>query len=309
MNAAAGEKVALLFGGTSPEREVSLQSAAGVAAALQELGITPLRVDPAVQQDWLAHLLTHKVQRVFNILHGGSGENGEVRGALNCAGIACTGSDVLGSAMAMNKDITKAVWRSAGIPTAEWRVVSDAAQAARIVEELPPPWFVKPVCGGSSTASTAATDLAQLQAAVETANAEGSGALVERHIRGGEYTLSILDGKPLPLIRIVPAQPFYDYHAKYISDETQFLCPCGLPAAQERALAQQAMRAFEVLQCSHWGRVDFILDESGAPFFLEVNTVPGMTSHSLVPLAAKQAGLDYAQVVARILHSAGGGDD
>ena len=303
MNAHSFGKVALLYGGASPEREVSLQSAEGIQAAMAELGITPLLVDPAEQRDWLQVLVREKVARVFNILHGGGGENGEVRGALNCAGIPCTGSDVLGSAIAMNKDIAKKIWRVAGIPSADWRVAQTAADAEKIAGELPPPWFVKPVAGGSSTASAAAMDLAELKSAIGIAAAEGSGAMVERLVRGGEYTLSILDGAPLPMIKIVPATAFYDYHAKYISDETQFLCPCGLPQAQERALADVCLLAFRSLHCAHWGRVDFILDESGAPFFLEVNTVPGMTSHSLVPLAARKAGISYAQVVARILNA------
>lgn len=304
---ADGIKTALLMGGVSPEREVSLISGGGVLAALKDAGISPLVLDPAEEPHWLGTLIENKVERVFNILHGGSGENGEVRGALNSAGIACTGSDVLGSALAMNKHITKLIWRALGIPTADWRVASGAQDAPSIAASLPPPWFVKPVAGGSSTHTAVARDEAALAAAISSAETEHCGVMVERLIEGGEYTLSVLDNRPLPIIKIVPAQPFYDYHAKYLSDETQFFCPADLPPEREQALAQLGMSAFAALQCMHWGRVDFMIDKSGEVFFLEVNTVPGMTSHSLVPLAAKTAGLDYGEAVLHILESAAAG--
>lgn len=297
-------RTALLQGGDSPEREVSLTSGQGVQAALEALEIPLLVLDPAEQRGWLNWLLECEVQRVFNILHGGSGENGEIRGALNSVGIACTGSDVLGSALAMNKHVTKQLWRAAGIPTADWQLAQSGADAAAIAAALPPPWFVKPAAGGSSTNSTPVQTAAELPAAIDAAASEKQGVLVERLITGEEYTLSIVGNRVLPLIKIVPAQTFYDYHAKYLAEDTGFHCPCGLPARQEEALAALALRAFKVLYCAHWGRVDFILDPQGNPYFLEVNTVPGMTSHSLVPLAAAQAGMDYQAAVAAILQSA-----
>ncbi|MCH9757563.1 MAG: D-alanine--D-alanine ligase [Proteobacteria bacterium] len=297
-------KTALLLGGDSPEREVSLQSAVGVENALRALGVPLLLLDPGKQRDWLSVLMKNNIKRVFNILHGGGGENGEIRGALNSAGIACTGSDVLGSALAMNKHVSKQIWRTVGIPTADWRYADLPQDAATIAAELPPPWFVKPAAGGSSTHTHVVHDAKELPAAIESAASEQLGVLVEQLLIGTDYTLSIVDNQPLPLIKIVPTQPFYDYHAKYVAEDTQFSCPCGLPKAQEEKLATLGLAAFQALHCAHWGRVDMMLDASGAPFFLEVNTIPGMTSHSLVPMAAKQAGLDFTQTVARILQSA-----
>ena len=297
--------VALLLGGNSPEREVSLMSGAGVAEALQRCGVAFMSVDPATERNWLNVLAQNNIRQVLNILHGGGGENGEVYGALASVGIACSGSDVLGSALAMNKHISKQLWRAIGIPTADWRLAQTAADAEAIAADLPPPWFVKPVSGGSSTHSAMVQSAAELPAAINHAAAEAGGALVEALITDAdEYTLSIVDNRPLPLIKIVPAHSFYDYHAKYESDETGFFCPCGLGAAQEAALAEQGMTAFRALQCAHWGRVDFMLRANGEPMFLEVNTVPGMTSHSLVPCAAKQAGLSYDDVVLAVLKSA-----
>lgn len=300
--------IALLFGGTSPEREVSLMSGAGVKAALERCGIAFIALDPAEEPSWLNVLQEKNIKQVLNILHGGGGENGEIYGALASVGIACSGSGVLGSALSMNKHVSKQIWQTVGIPTADWRRAHSAADAEKIAASLPPPWFVKPVSGGSSTHSAVVRTAAELPAAINYVAAEGDDALVEALITGGdEYTLSIVDNRPLPLIKIVASQPFYDYHAKYVSDETSFFCPCGLAAAQEAALAEQGMAAFRALQCAHWGRVDFMLDKTGAPLFLEVNTVPGMTSHSLVPCAAKQAGLSYDDVVLSVLKSAGAG--
>lgn len=302
--AAAAERVGVLLGGESPEREVSLASGEGVVRALRNLGLTPVAVDPAANSDWLAVLAGAEVRRVFNILHGGTGENGEVRGALACARMACTGSGVLGSALAMNKAMTKRIWRAAGIPTADWRVAAAPREAAAVAAALPPPWFVKPVCGGSSTHAGAARDEAALAAAIAVANREGGGALVEALVTGEEYTMGVVGEAALPLVRIAPAAPFYDYHAKYVARDTGFFCPCGLDAAREEALAALAMRAYQALGCAGWGRVDFLLTAEGAPMFLEVNTVPGMTSHSLLPLAGRAAGWEYDEVVRRILATA-----
>lgn len=297
-------KTALLVGGCSPEREVSLMSGKQVAAALRRLGEAPLIVDPATDRRWLNTLLSKKVGRVFNILHGGGGEDGSIRGALDCAGIASTGSGVLGSALAMNKHISKQIWRFIGVPTPDWRLAQSAAAADTIAAELGLPLFVKPVSGGSSQHSGVAASLTGLKKAIRQAKTATAPALVEKMITGAEYTLSVVDDKPLPLIRITAQAGFFDYHAKYIDDGTGYLCPCDLPAKVEKKIARLGMQAFQALHCKHWGRVDLILDDTGAPQFLEANTVPGMTSHSLVPMAAAAAGMDFDALVGRILAAA-----
>lgn len=300
---------ALLFGGISPEREVSLVSGAAVKAALTRLGRKPLCVDPYEDGDWLNTLCENRVTRVFNILHGGGGEDGSVRAALSSVGIACTGSGVVGSVLAMNKHEAKQVWRRAGVPTPAWCLAgkaqdTPAAEAARILDELSVPLFVKPACGGSSTRTHVARDAESLAAAIADAALEGRGVLVEEMIEGGEYTLSIVKDEPLPMIRIDADGGYYDYDAKYVSEATNLVCPCGLPKDDEKRFADTAMRAFQALHCRDWGRVDFLLGADGEPRFLEVNTVPGMTSHSLVPLAAKTAGMDFDALVGCILDGA-----
>lgn len=294
-------KTVLLMGGDSPEREVSLMSGGMVFLAMQRMGIEVEAFDP--QKQPLAEIMNLGAERAFNILHGGAGENGEVQGALKMLGMPCTGSGVLASALAMDKHRAKLVWKAAGIPTPRWRSVKNGAECGGIVEELGLPLFVKPSCGGSSTHAGAVEKAARLPDAVEAAASEGFPALVEQFADGEEYTASILDDASLPLIRIEPAGGVYDYRAKYIAEDTRFFCPCGLPAAEESRLQLTAMEAFLVLGCRRWGRVDFILTKDG-PMFLEVNTVPGMTSHSLVPHAAQAAGVDYDSLVRRIWESA-----
>ena len=304
-------KTALLMGGVSEEREVSLMSGRQVLESLKRLGVEPLVVDPHSDKAWMTTLVSESVRRVFNILHGGAGENGEIRGALNCLGIACTGSEVAGSAIAMDKRLSKAIWQGQGIPTPPWRCLGDGEDVTDLVAAMPPPWFVKPACGGSSTHSAAVSEAAELPAAIARAATETGSALVEQYIVGDEYTLSILGDRALPLIGIRPQSGFYDYEAKYIADDTQFLCPCDLPAERESELAALGHRAFLALGCSGWGRVDFILDGDGRPFLLEANTVPGMTGHSLVPTAAAAVGIDFDNLVGQILETAGqpGGSD
>lgn len=294
-------KTALLMGGVSPEREVSLVSGGMVFLALRRLGVDAEAFDPGKRP--LVEIRELGAARAFNILHGGAGENGEVRGALNMLGIPCTGSGVLASALAMDKHRTKLVWQGAGIPTPPWRLVKNGAECGDAAGELGLPLFVKPSCGGSSTHASVVQTAAQLPDAVDSAAGEGFPALVERFAAGKEYTAAVLDDEPLPLIRIAASGGFYDYHAKYDAEDTEFFCPCGLPAAEEKRLQELAVEAFSLLGCSRWGRVDFILTERG-PEFLEVNTVPGMTSHSLVPYAAAAAGIDYDSLVRRILDSA-----
>lgn len=294
-------KTVLLLGGDSPEREVSFMSGEMVLPALRRIDENTIPFDPS--ETPLLALADMNVSRVFNVLHGGAGENGEVQGALKMLGIPATGSGVLGSALAMDKHRAKLVWRSVGIPTPEWQTASSPEDVQRVIKEMSFPLFVKPSCGGSTTNATIVKEASELATAVATAASEGPPALVEEFIEGREYTASIVSEQPLPLIGIEPASGLYDYYAKYIADDTRFNCPCGLPAEQEKKLQSESMRAFSVLGCRDWGRVDFILTDDG-PMFLEVNTVPGMTSHSLVPAAAKTAGMDYDQLIKVILEAA-----
>ena len=296
-------KTALLLGGDSPEREVSLMSGEQVGAALRRLGADVLEFDPA--QTPLAQLAEAGVARAFNILHGGAGENGEVQGALRMMKIPFTGSGVLASSLAMDKHRAKMIFRSRGIPTPDWYLAQSAADGDEALRRLGLPLFVKPESGGSSTHTGAVLDAKDLPAAIENALLEDGGALVERLITGGEYTASVLNGKALPLIKISAAGGgYYDYHAKYIAEDTRFDCPCGLAPEKEKEFADIAVRCFEALDCHFWGRVDLMMTEQGEPMVLEVNTVPGMTSHSLVPMAAKAAGVDFDELVRQILENA-----
>jgi len=294
--------LALVYGGESAEREVSLRGARAVAPALAANG---LEFD---QYDGPAALLraaaAGEVARVFNLLHGRGGEDGCLQGALALYGIPVTGSGVLASALAMDKLQTKRLWRAIGLPTPEWRVADDAGQAESIAAELASPVFVKPAREGSSVGMSRASDVDALSRAIELALRHDRQALVEEQIDGGEYTASILGDRALPLIRIETPRAFYDYRAKYQADDTRYHCPCGLDAQTESELAALALRAFDALGCRGWGRVDFMLDHAGRPWLLEANTVPGMTDHSLVPMAAARQGLDFNALVGRILQTA-----
>ena len=295
------EKVALLLGGDSPEREVSLMSGAQIRRALENLGVNFAVWDPAKRP--LSGLARAGVTRAFNILHGGAGENGAVPAALAMMGISCTGSGVLGSALAMDKFRAKLVWKGMGIPTPPAALARDLREARAAYRRVGPSVFVKPVDGGSSIDVSPAEKMSQLTDAVAPIFRRGGIALVEQRIRGAEMNLAILEDAPLPLVRVEAAGEFYDYEAKYFSDSTRYFCPCGISAAKERALAKIGAAAFRALDCSGWGRVEFILDSHGAPHFLEVNTVPGMTSHSLVPMAAAQAGVNFDELTRRILEA------
>ncbi len=280
---------------------MSLSGGRMILPALRRAGIDAFAFDPAERP--LCDLPSAGAARAFNILHGGSGENGEVSGALKMLRIPATGSGVLASALAMDKHRAKLLWRAAGVPTPEWRVAAAETDADEIAAALGFPLFVKPSCGGSSTRAGVANSVAELSAAVAAALGEGAQALVEKRIAGREYTAAILDGEVLPLVGIVAAAEFYDYHAKYVAEDTRFFCPCGLSAADETRLQRESLRVFSLLGCRHWGRTDFILGDDG-PMFLEVNTVPGMTSHSLVPMAAKAAGIGYDALVKKIWEGA-----
>lgn len=296
-------RLALICGGDSAERDVSLKSGAAVASALQALRIGFDRYDDV--RDLLEAVRGGRVARVFNVLHGRGGEDGCLQGALALYRIPVTGSGVLASALAMDKVMTKRIWRSAGLPTADWQVASAAGQADEIAERLPGPWFVKPAREGSSVGMSRVERADQLAGAIGRALDHDREALVERLIEGGEYTAAIVDGRVLPLIRIATPRAFYDYQAKYQAADTEYHCPCGLDAALEAELARMAASAFEQLGCRGWGRVDFMLDGDRRPWLLEANTVPGMTDHSLVPMAAAAAGMSFEALVQRILATAG----
>ena len=295
-------KVAVLLGGKSAEREVSLMSGAAVLEALRSRGIDAHGFDTAARP--LEDLLRDGFSRVFIALHGRYGEDGTVQGALELLNIPYTGSGVMASALGMDKWRTKLVWQAVGIPTPRFAMLSAASDFAAVVAELGLPIIVKPSREGSTIGLTKVIQADQLEAAFHLAVKHDAMVLAEQFMSGSELTASILGDTALPLIRIAPASGLYDYHAKYFADDTQYFCPSGLPSAQEQALQTLALRAFQIVGCSGWGRVDIMLDQTGAPHLLEVNTSPGMTSHSLVPMAAKVHGLAFPDLVVRILESA-----
>ncbi|MBY4727891.1 MULTISPECIES: D-alanine--D-alanine ligase [Burkholderia] len=297
-------KVAVLFGGESSEREVSLTSGKLVLQGLRDAGIDAHPFDPAERP--LAALKDEGFVRVFNALHGGYGENGQIQGALDFYGIRYTGSGVLGSALGLDKFRTKLVWQQTGVPTPPFETVLRgddlAARATDIVAKLGLPLFVKPASEGSSVAVLKVKTADALPAALAEAAKHDPIVIVEKSIEGGgEYTACIAGDLDLPVIKIVPAGEFYDYHAKYVADDTQYLIPCGLPADKEAELKRVARRAFDVLGCTDWGRADFMLDADGNAYFLEVNTAPGMTDHSLPPKAARAVGISYSELVVKVL--------
>ncbi|MBS1191483.1 MAG: D-alanine--D-alanine ligase [Rhodocyclaceae bacterium] len=293
-------KVAVLYGGTSAERAVSLNSGARVLAALQGQGIDAHPFDPAERP--LAEL--KGFDRAFIALHGRHGEDGTMQGALELMGIPYTGPGVLASALAMDKFRSKLMWQAAGLAVPEYALLSADSDFADIEEELGLPLFVKPAREGSSIGITKVKSAGGLKAAYLEAAKHDPLVIAERGILGGEYTVAIVGGEALPIIKIEPATDFYDYEAKYNRDDTRYLCPCGLPEAKEQEIRRQALEAFQVLGGRGWGRVDFLMDEEGNHYFLEANTSPGMTDHSLVPMAARVAGIDYPALVRRVLELA-----
>ena len=297
-------KVAVLLGGTSAEREVSLKSGQLVVQGLRAAGVDAHPFDPAERP--LSALKDEGFVRAFNALHGGYGENGQIQGALDFYGIRYTGSGVLGSALGLDKFRTKLVWQQTGVPTPPFETVLRGddyrARATEIAAKLGLPLFVKPASEGSSVAVTKVKRADALPAALEEAAKFDKIVVVEKSIEGGgEYTACIAGDLDLPLIRIIPAGEFYDYHAKYVADDTQYLIPGGLSPEQETRFKALARRAFDVLGCTDWGRADFMVDAAGEPYFLEVNTAPGMTDHSLPPKAARAVGISYEALVVAVL--------
>ncbi len=295
-------KVAVLFGGKSDEREVSLKSGAAVLAALKRKGVDAHALDPAEHP---LHDL-ESFDRAFNALHGRYGEDGTIQGALELMNIPYTGSGVMASSVGMDKWRTKLLWRVLNIKTPDFEVVNAQSDFAAIEQKLGLPLFVKPANEGSSIGITKVKQKGGLEGAWTLASKADPLVIAEKFIGGGEYTVGILeDAKlgltPLPIIRIVPKNEFYDYEAKYLRDDTEYLCPCGLSAEKEAEIQAEALQAFRAVGCRGWGRVDFLMDEAGNHYFLEVNTSPGMTDHSLVPMAAKAAGISFDELVMKIL--------
>ena len=296
-------KVAVLLGGKSAEREISLMSGNGVLKALRSKGVDAHPFDPAERD--LAELKQEKFARCFIALHGRGGEDGTLQGALEAMGIPYTGSGVLGSAIGMDKWRSKMIWLANGLPTPRYRILAAGDDWHAVAQELGLPLIVKPANEGSTLGLTKVTQAAQLPAAYELAARKYHDiALAESFIDGPEYTASILGDVALPLIRIVAPQGNYDYQNKYFTDDTQYLCPCGLPADHEAALKELALKAFRLVGCIGWGRVDLMLDAAGKPWLLEVNTSPGMTGHSLVPMAARAVGISYEDLCLKILEGA-----
>lgn len=297
-------KVAVLLGGPSAEREISLLSGNAVLKALREQGVDAHAFDPSQRSVWA--LRDEGFDRVFIALHGRYGEDGTVQGALEVLGVPYTGSGVMASALAMDKWRTKLVWLASGIPTPRYRVVDASTDWMRVVAELGLPLIVKPAREGSTIGITkvSGVDRDELALAYAEAARHDPLVLVEEFVTGVELTASIVDGEALPLIRIEAPQGNYDYHNKYFSDETRYYCPAGLPAAVEREIRDRALAAFDIVGCSGWGRLDLILTPDGRYQFLEVNTSPGMTGHSLVPMAAKEAGMSFGELCVRILRGA-----
>ncbi len=293
-------RVAVLYGGDSAEREVSLSSGQAVLSALTDAGVEATGIDQSAA--FIPELSSGKFDRVFIILHGRGGEDGQIQGVLESLAIPYTGSDVLGSALCMDKYRCKLLWQSLSIPTPEFALVTSESDLEHAVESIGFPAFVKPVHEGSSIGMSPVDDAQQLHEAWIKASHFDSEVLVERRIEGPEYTVGLLDDEILPIIRLEAARTFYDYEAKYADEtETEYHLPCGLDEESEKHLGQLCQRAFRAAGGSGWGRVDVLCDEAGQAYLIDANTAPGMTPHSLIPMAAQSAGLDFQSLVLRIL--------
>jgi len=292
-------RVGVLYGGTSAEREISLISGSSVIAALQRSGVDLVAIDVAA--DLLQQLPQLSLTRVLIMLHGPGGEDGSLQGALQFLGLPYTGSGVFASALAMDKLHSKQFWQGVGLPTAKFAVLNDSSDWQGTLDALGGVVMVKPSHEGSSLGMTRADSAAELEKAWVEAAAMDSSVIAEQWISGAEYTVAVLNGEVLPPIRLETDHSFYDYNAKYLADDTRYLCPCGLDQDREAELKELALAAFNSLGCSGWGRVDVMCDQAGEFQLLEVNTVPGMTDHSLVPMAAKAAGYSFDELVLKIL--------
>lgn len=303
LNPADFGKVAVMFGGKSAEREVSLRSGNAVLQSLLSVGIDAHRFDPADQS--LTELLKQQFSRVLIMLHGRGGEDGSLQGALQQLNLPYTGSGVLGSALCMDKIRSKQIWQSLGLPTAQYEIAGkssfDAGSCEAIMVRLGNEVMVKPAQEGSSIGMARVNNAQQLETAIQYAFEYDEHVLIEQFIQGAEFTVSLLNGQALPSIRMSTPRFFYDYTAKYQADSTEYFCPSGLSQELEAQLAQLALRAFAALEGKGWGRIDFMQDKAGQFYLLEANTVPGMTEKSLVPMAAKQAGLSFSDLSLAVL--------
>lgn len=292
-------KVAVLMGGQSAEREVSLNSGNAVLTALLARGVDAHKID--VDDNVINELIDGSYDRAFIALHGPGGEDGTIQGALEILGIPYTGSGVMASALAMDKLRTKQIWIANGLPTPSFRVISSSTDLDAVLNDLGLPLIVKPSHEGSSIGISKVSDGKQLQAAWQLASKYDQEVIAESWVSGAEYTVAIVGVKALPLIRLETPHEIYDYDAKYKSNTTQYHCPCGLNEMLEKEFQQLALQAFRVVGACGWGRVDFMLDNNDKPWLIEVNTIPGLTDHSLVPMAAKVAGMDFDELMVSIL--------
>jgi len=302
MDAREFGKVAVLQGGKSAEREISLMSGKNVLEGLRKAGVDAHAFDPAERD--LSDLKREGYARAFIALHGRFGEDGTVQGALELLEIPYTGSGVMASALCMDKVRTKLVWLACGLPTPRFEVITEHSNLGAVAKKLGLPLIVKPAHEGSTLGLTKVSAAADLKTAYEHAARYDRLVFAEEFVGGEELTAAFLNDEALPLIRIEAPQGNYDYQNKYFTDDTKYICPCGLPAAEEHRIQQVVMRSAEALGCSGWGRADLIRRADGSISLLEINTSPGMTGHSLVPMAAKVAGLDFQQLVLRILEMA-----
>ena len=295
-------KVAVLMGGKSTEREVSLKSGGMVLKALQHKGVVAYAFDP--KERGIEDLVRDRFDRAFIALHGRFGEDGTLQGILEWIGIPYTGSGVLASALAMDKVRTKRIWSAERLPTAPYAVLSKDSDLKAVIRRLGTPLFVKPASEGSSVGMSKVKRAAELEEAFALAVNYDPVVIAEKFISGPELTVAIVGDEVLPIIRIETPREFYDYEAKYIANDTRYLIPCGLPKAKEKQLQALCLKAFRALGCRGWGRVDLMLDKRGRPYLLEINTSPGMTDHSLVPMAARAVGISYEDLCVRILELA-----
>lgn len=293
-------KVAVLMGGWSAEREVSLNSGMAVLSALQRRGVNAHGLD-VKRETVLSQLQEGGFDRAFIILHGPGGEDGVIQGALEILGLPYTGSGVMASALAMDKLRSKQLLEGVGLPTPKYMLLDDDTNLNYVVAELGLPLMVKPALEGSSIGMTKVEDEEQMQSAYQTASKFDGLVFAEQWITGKEYTITVLGDEALPVIRLETPRKFYDYDAKYFANDTQYHCPSGLALEQEAQLQRLAMAAFKAIGAKGWGRVDILTDQSGKPYIIELNTVPGMTDHSLVPMAARVRGIDFDELVYRIL--------
>ena len=292
-------KVAVLMGGLSAEREISLLSGSAVLAALKNRGVDAHGID--VDENIVSELSAGDYQRAFIILHGRGGEDGTIQGLLELMNMPYTGSGVMASSLAMDKLKTKQIWQAMGLPTPAFYILDSEESCERALEILSLPLIIKPVLEGSSIGMSKVEIKDELIPAWEKAQRCGGTVIAESWIEGDEYTAAVLDDQILPMIKLKTTHKFYDYDAKYEAQDTEYICPCGLSEQEELNFSELTKKAFNAVSASAWGRVDFMVDQNNKPWLIEVNTVPGMTSHSLVPMAAKQAGMSFDDLTLNIL--------